>query len=187
MSTIEEAVTSGLTTGSGWAPPFDWQSAPLTQSHWMTWRGTFIPSTGQATQSRRVSIVVHGRDASTIGLAAVVERWLNELLAMKPGWDSGRGAELAEDAVKAAVPMMFGILRDRVLAPQVFLLSDGGLQLEWHVDGNSIELEVEPDGSAFATAESREGILLEEDVNDLTVAKLREFLLQIAAVPSSGE
>lgn len=181
MSMIEEVFATGLTTRSrsGMSFPFDWSSTPL----------TYLPAANPWLRSREgsmvrpnrvLSIQVNEAAAPMVGLAVVVERQLNELLAMRAGWNEGRGAALSDVAVKVAVPMVFEILRDQALAPQLFPLPDGGLQFEWHIEGSSIEVEVEPDGSAFAVAETRDReIEIEEDVDDSTLAKLHAFLGRI--------
>jgi len=178
MSTIDEAFPpTGLTIKP--RQPFDWAASPLTCNpvsvfgEW--WLRTQVPP---PLPSRMVKIsITSGEDGALEVLADVLSFRLNELLAMRPGWLDGRGNELSDEAVVAAVEMVFEILRDKAVPPQFFPLPDGGIQFEWHLNGNSVEVEVEPDGSAFAVAETADKrVVIEEDVEPPTVQSLRQFV-----------
>lgn len=69
--------------------------------------------------------------------------------------------------------------------PQLFPLSDGGIQAEWLVGGNSIEIEVSPYGEAFGLATTTEGDTVAEGPLDASHAdtgdQVRTFLAKLSA------
>lgn len=90
---------------------------------------------------------------------------LNELLELGEGWDGYRAKSISEFSVKAVIAIMVEVMNDGLAFPHIFPLPDGGLQLEWHADGDDVELEVEANGSAFAFIRDRNGnVVVEGDV-----------------------
>lgn len=77
---------------------------------------------------------------------------LNRLFALPSGWDGYTAAEVTVEAVRELVEVLFLAVGKKTVCPQFFPLSDGGLQAEWHIDGNDIEIEVDGTGSAYVLA-----------------------------------
>lgn len=72
-----------------------------------------------------------------------IEYRLNELQALSVGWDSYGGLPLTDEAAET--------LRRINIVPS----SDGGAQIEMHVGGADIEIEVEPDGQILGISFDR--------------------------------
>jgi hypothetical protein len=89
-----------------------------------------------------------------------MEDRLNALLRLRLGWDGYRAQPLSMDAVEAAVDVLFGMADDLSLPPQLFPLPDGGIQMEWHADGEDLEIEVDPAGSAHVLASDASGLVV---------------------------
>lgn len=119
--------------------------------------------------TRQISI----RVASAAGslqrtwLASAMEEQVNHLLELPHGWDGGPSRPVSDDAVASAVAVLFAIAGDIPLAPQVFPLPDGGLQLEWHA-GDSIEVEIDALGAAHVLAVTDTGLPILNSELDLT-------------------
>lgn len=94
-------------------------------------------------------------------LAAHTEEQVNSLLRLQAGWDGRRASPLTVEAVSSAVDLLFTLASDLSLAPQMFPLPDGGLQMEWHA-GRSIEIEVDATGAAHLLVADEGGILTNE-------------------------
>ncbi len=99
-------------------------------------------------------------------LAAYAEEQLNSLLRLRPGWDGYRARPLTMEATKTAVDILFAIVDDLSLPPQIFPLRDGGIQLEWHSGDEDIEIEVDAAGRAHVLATDAKGeIVLNEELD----------------------
>jgi hypothetical protein len=93
-------------------------------------------------------------------LAEYLENSLNELLDLPEGWD-GEGAEpVALEAATGAVEVMAALIGEAMVAPFVFPLPDGGLQLEWHAGEESIEIEIDKDGCVHVLETDRSGTIV---------------------------
>ena len=77
---------------------------------------------------------------------------LNRLFALPPRWDDMSADEITIDAVQKLVAVLIRIANEGSPAPQLFPLLDGGIQAEWHVGGNDIEVEVNGLGEAYVLA-----------------------------------
>lgn len=77
---------------------------------------------------------------------------LNRLFALPPQWDDMSADEITIDAVQTLVAVLIRIANEGSPAPQLFPLLDGGIQAEWHVGGNDIEVEVNGRGEAYVLA-----------------------------------
>jgi hypothetical protein len=121
-------------------------------------------------------------------LASYMEDHVNFLLKLLPGWDGYRAAPLSVEAAKAGVEVLFAIADDLSLPPQLFPLSDGGLQLEWHVADDDLEIEVDSTGNAHTLATDAGGRIIvdqevmpgEPDTLHATRAALRRLSARLA-------
>ena len=67
---------------------------------------------------------------------------LNELCALPVGWDGYQGLPVTWDNANFAFQMLSAICRPTTPPPQIVPGPSGDLQLEWHLPGQSIELNV---------------------------------------------
>jgi hypothetical protein len=111
--------------------------------------------------AREVEITLSARDRR-IWLAEHARRELNELLRLRPRWDGHRARSITDEAVRSTVQTLFEIAEELSLPPQFFPLPDGGIQYEWHVGGQSVEVEVGAGGIAHVLATDRDGEVLAE-------------------------
>lgn len=70
-----------------------------------------------------------------------------ELRSMAPGWDSYGAHSVTHKAAVNAVRMFCQIMYDETPAPQVVPTNLGNIQLEWHVHGIDLEIEIAGDGA----------------------------------------
>lgn len=98
---------------------------------------------------------------------------LNQLLQLPQGWDGHRAKPVTERAAIAAMGVLFAVANDRSLSPQVVPLPDGGIQLEWHAGGYSIEIEVNGSGGRHYLATRPDGdVVVDEEGDASRVADL---------------
>lgn len=94
-----------------------------------------------------------------------VERELNRLLELPLGWDGRHAARTTYEAVQTTVDVLPAISDEQSIPPQFFPLPDGGIQVEWHVAGAAIEIEIDGAGEAYAVAlNADKKILFEQEV-----------------------
>ena len=106
-----------------------------------------------ATQTRAVEInTSDGWGRTREWLVPYVQERLSELLRLPGGWDGMRARPLTDVAVTSAVHLLFAIATDETLPPQFFPLPDGGIQMEWHVAGESVEIEIDGLGDGHVSA-----------------------------------
>lgn len=115
-----------------------------------------------------------------------VEAALNQLVALPAGWDGRRAQPITIAAVEGVVHMLSLVMGERTAAPQLFPLPDGGIQAEWHIGGNAIEVEVDGAGEAHVLADLVGGKPVAEgvvalDSGDATMATVRRFLTEISS------
>ncbi len=99
-----------------------------------------------------------------------VEQELNRLLALDPGWNGYRARRMVPEAVFAAVNALGQVINEQSLPPQFFPLPDGGVQFEWHVDGDALEAQLDPQGDGNALGVRANGDIFIE--GDLTAERL---------------
>ena len=85
------------------------------------------------------------------------DEWFTDTLAsiktlakLKPDWDSYGGAPPTEAAIKTTSILAMITALAQILAPHspaVVPSPDGGMQLEWDVDGAALEIYIDPEGS----------------------------------------
>jgi hypothetical protein len=113
---------------------------------------------------------------------------LNRLFALTPGWDGYTADEVTIEAVHEMVEVLFVAVSRMTVPPQFFPLADGGLQAEWHIGGNDIEIEVDGAGSAYALATKSTGETvtdaeIQADVDDPQLRVLATFLNELSSRP----
>jgi hypothetical protein len=75
---------------------------------------------------------------------------LNHLVALQRGWDGYGGHAVQFDTAAFALKLLESAFDSDVPAPQIVPGSDGGLQLEWHLEQGDIELDVEAPYRVYA-------------------------------------
>lgn len=116
----------------------------------------------------------------------LVEGELNQLVALPAGWDGRRALPVSSTALESLVGLLSLLMGDRTAAPQLFPLPDGGVQAEWHIGGNSVEVEIDGLGEAHVLADRATGEILAEGVvalnpGDSTLSTVRRFLTEISS------
>jgi catechol 2,3-dioxygenase-like lactoylglutathione lyase family enzyme len=86
-----------------------------------------------------------------------LNRELSRLFALPAGWDGPSAEEVTVEAITEAVSVLAAVAGEAAPAPQFFPLRDGGIQVEWHIGGNDIEIEVNGAGQAYVFAARSDG------------------------------
>lgn len=115
-----------------------------------------------------------------------VEAELNALCALPERWDGHHAQPITVSAIEGMIQVLGALMDQTSPSPQLFPLPDGGIQAEWHVDGNKVEIEIEGDGDAYLLADRRDGSVVAEgaatrDDPDGAVATTRDFLRELAS------
>lgn len=110
---------------------------------------------------------------------------LNRLFALPPLWDDLSADEITVEAVRSLVTVLVRISSEGSPAPQLFPLLDGGIQAEWHVGGNDIEVEVNAIGEVYVLAtRANEETIADGEVsvpgNDPVIEAAATFLNQLS-------
>jgi hypothetical protein len=124
-------------------------------------------------------------------LLEMVAETLNDLLGLPPDWDGDGAESVSAMASRAAIDVLESIADPDTVVPQVFPLPSGGVQLEWLIAGNDLELEFAPDGHVYALGtDALDKVVLERDAPDRLGADVRaeakDYLRRIA-LPLSRE
>lgn len=142
----------------------DYTTAAVSRSHGVT--GPGWPASEMISDERPVALI------RLVGhTTAVRERNMRQALSdlvrinnRPPGWDGLRARRLAEDAFVAAARIVVHLSRDDELRPHLVQLPGGGVQLEWHVAGNSLEIEIDRRGLPHFLAVDADGdVVLDDD------------------------
>lgn len=112
-------------------------------------------------------------------LADHVQTEVNSVLVLGHGWDGHRAKPITEEAAGSTIGLVFALCDDLSLPPQFFPLSDGGVQIEWHVGGEAVEVEIDPSGDAHALVTDSSGAVI---VDSALEPADSESLLPVQAV-----
>ena len=93
-------------------------------------------------------------------LLASARTKINKLLRLQHGWDGHRASPTQPLAGMVVNSLLDHLLFDEAATPQLTPLPDGGLQVEWLVAGQSLEVEVGPTGDVLVTALDDTGVEL---------------------------
>jgi hypothetical protein len=100
------------------------------------------------------------------------------LLALPMDWDSYGGQQVIPKSIEAAIGLLSLFMADHSPLPSLVPTSAGGVQVEWHTKGVDLEIEVAPDGVAFAQLEEG-GTLRWEGGAEENIASLRELFQRL--------
>ena len=103
---------------------------------------------------------------------------INQLLQLASNWDSYRARPLDPRAALAAFELLLNIMRPGAPMPSVVPTPRGTVQIEWHINGVDLEIDVRSATSALASFEDlRSGETWEKeilyDLRPLTAAMRR--------------
>ncbi|HYN74183.1 MAG TPA: hypothetical protein VES60_16930 [Nakamurella sp.] len=92
---------------------------------------------------------------------------LNQLLRLERGWDGLGATQVAETAAGSAIRWLDLLAEEDTFSPQIFPLSNGGAQVEWLAGGESLEIEIGPQGDVGILGLDAAGnVLVEGDYPD---------------------
>ena len=66
----------------------------------------------------------------------------NELTSLERGWDGYKGLPVKFSTAMFAAQLLERVANDRVPAPSLIPGADGSLQIEWHLKGYDIEIDI---------------------------------------------
>jgi hypothetical protein len=92
-------------------------------------------------------------DESADGRRQVLQlasRQLGRLFTLPEGWDGGQAKPVLPTTAILAMQVLGLVVDDFTPAPHVFPLPDGGIQLEWLINGDGLEIEISPNGELGA-------------------------------------
>lgn len=70
----------------------------------------------------------------------VVEK-LRELAHLRSNWDGYGAREIEHGHIRSILDLLDGVMKDETPAPWVIPVSDGNIQVEWHLRGCDLEIE----------------------------------------------
>jgi hypothetical protein len=83
---------------------------------------------------------------------------LTDLLALPDGWDGAKARRPSAMSAILSLGLIACLVDDPVPLPHFFPLPDGGIQIEWLIDSNGLEIEVTPDGKVNALGVDADGL-----------------------------
>ena len=124
-----------------------------------------------ASESPRPVIRVEG-DEAAFSHAETRSAWfkttvaeLADLLHLPPNWYSYGARPVEERNIAVALELLIRIMQDDTPSPSVVPTTTGGVQLEWHLQGVDLEVEVASPGRLHAFCEHvNSGVSWERDL-----------------------
>lgn len=71
-----------------------------------------------------------------------VIRQIREIVKLQEGWDSYGARRVSPEAVDSVVDLLFSIMRTDTPEPDIVPTAGGRAQIEWHMEGIDLEVEV---------------------------------------------
>lgn len=96
-------------------------------------------------------------DAAVQHVLKAAASQLRPLLQLDEGWDGAHARKVDQNAAVTSLWVIANLVSDIMVLPQVFPLPDGGIQLEWLIDGNGLEIDVAPAGEIGILGVDRDG------------------------------
>jgi hypothetical protein len=105
---------------------------------------------------------------------------LHEILGLPEGWNSYRARRIEGQAAITALQLLLDTMQPTTPPPSVVPTFPGGIQLEWHLHGMDLEVEITPALRIEAACEDE--ITGEEWEADLTAdsSRLQQTLAMLA-------
>jgi len=146
--------------------------------------------------------VYEGQSSSNIAAFAPLEvpynqsNWVSELasrfedlVTLKPGWDGYHGIPVSFSNATFAANLLETLCSEALPAPSLVPGSDGTLQLEWHINGYDLEIDVLGANNVVATrfchqTDEEDEINLNNDFSELVQWIDELAQIDIAAGPA---
>jgi hypothetical protein len=93
----------------------------------------------------RAPVVVKVRGAIHSWIPQTIDR-LTQLSRLQQNWDSYGAFPVSPQAIALAIQVMSNVMTDRTPMPTIVPTTDRGIQLEWHLAGIDMEVEIRSDG-----------------------------------------
>ena len=116
-----------------------------------------------------------------------LEGRLSSLAGLPAGWDGYQGKPVSSGCAGFAANLIESICDDSIPAPQLVPGSDGTLQLEWHLNGYDIEIDVLAPFQVTATRHDH--VTGEEDEIEVQsdFSKLAEWMKALGEARAAGK
>ena len=114
------------------------------------YRGHVLPSGNDVFTPQRV--VIHEVNSEWAKSAKIR---LDSLVSLKPGWDGYQGIPVSFNLAYLALLVIDRLYQEGVPKPDIIPGSDGTLQIEWHVNGYDVEVDVLAANNIVASRFSR--------------------------------
>lgn len=108
-------------------------------------------------------------------------------LQLESAWDGRRGNPLSIEAAGVAVQILLDVVSIERPSPQLIPLPSGGIQIEWHVAGNDLEIEIDSKGEIHILAiTAADETVIDREVSpvflDSALSETRRFLRRMSAL-----
>jgi hypothetical protein len=90
-------------------------------------------------------------------LIDLVAQQLQRLRLLSAGWDGGSAQPITGAAIYGAAGLLARLLDAASEPPQIFPLTDGGVQIEWYAAGDEIDIDVDSQGTVHVLATAPNG------------------------------
>ena len=116
-----------------------------------------------------------------VSLAEQASEAIKELTQLVPGWDGYDGMPVQSQVAEHAYRFLEVIGEHTQFMPDIVPLSNGGVQLEWYIGANEVEVMIEPDCTTHVFFEcTREGRLREFLISDtIDVSEVAQLFRQL--------
>lgn len=133
-------------------------------------------SVRQAVKQKDSSVVSINKGSKPKWLASTTKR-LFAILALNNNWDSYGAKRISDRVAGATDDLLWRVMQKNTPAPQIVPSANGSIQLEWHLRGIDLEVEVESYALSrvfFEDAQNEE-LPWEGDI-DVDLTKLVHFI-----------
>jgi len=136
-------------------------------------------------QPMRVRLPDHLDLAARRALMHAIQQ-LARLRQLDKGWDGAKAEPLTDDACDTAIRLLTALAMPAPPTAQLVPLEDGGLQLEWHVEGNDVELEIDAQGEVHAYIIAAAVTVLNREVPQAllptTMPEIRRYITRMSRI-----
>lgn len=105
-------------------------------------------SVGSSFEAHRLDVRT-SRISDIEWLRPIIDRF-NEFLRLPENWDSYGASRIGLQPVAAAMELLAQVMTPKTPRPSVVPTTEGGVQLEWHIRGVDLEVEIDPSGRPYA-------------------------------------
>lgn len=115
------------------------------------------------------STAERGADLEPDGWLDSSENRLDHLMELRSNWDGYGGVPVSEETRTIVLKLLYNVLSPSDAIPSLVPGTNGAVNVEWHRQGLTFEVEVEPSGRlcAYYFDEERGGVEWEGDYQDI--------------------